>query len=143
MCSSKTRSGLSKVVNVSSVLDDAENQVYENVQINASRNAEFYCTEEINGLEIVDNVLVENNSMTNAITNETHVSHVSGFPAETEAGHGEDMDNLVVKARLSQRIKAHKEIPLSFDIKLFELFLRVLSDRLCSVRFKFVHPPLN
>ena len=121
LCSSKTRSGLSKV-NVSSVLDDAENQVYENVQINASRNAEFYNTEEVNGSEIVDNVLVENNSMTNAITNETHVSHVSGFPAETEADNSEDMDKLVGKARSSLRIKTQKEIPFSCDNKLFEVF---------------------
>ena len=122
LCSSKTRSGLSKVVNILSVLDDAENQVYENVQINASRNAEFYNTDEINGSEIVDNVLVENNNMTNAITNETHVSQVSGFPAETESDHGEYMDNLVGKARSSQRIKTQKEIPFSCDNKLFEVF---------------------
>ena len=60
--------------------------------------------------------------MTNAITIETHVSHVSGFPAETEGDHGEDMDKTVGKTMLLHRIKTQKEIPFSCDNKLFDVF---------------------
>ena len=60
--------------------------------------------------------------MTNAITNETHVSQVSDFPAETECDHSENKGNLVGKARLSQRIKTQKKIPFSCGNKLFEVF---------------------